>query len=285
MPTCASAVAGAARAPRLRHVGMMRADRLDHLRLDAQHRIERHHRVLENHRDALAAERAQRAPPAAARGPRPRSRMRPPTMRPGGSTRPMIEKPVTDLPQPDSPTRPSTSPRVDREAHAVDRLHDAGAREEMGLQVLDREQRRRSPALIVCSRGLRTSRRRSPTRLIDDDRDQQRDAGEEADPVLAAHHVFEAVGDQQAERRLGDGQADAEEGERRLERDRVRHLHRQHHDQRRQAVRQQVVQHDARRRRARGSARPRYIPCAARPAPSRGRCARNRPTAPRPAPG
>src|SRR5689334_5597327 len=37
--------------------------------------------------------------------------MEPPTTRPGGSTRPMIENPVTDLPEPDSPTRPSTSPR------------------------------------------------------------------------------------------------------------------------------------------------------------------------------
>src|SRR3546814_2677248 len=31
-------------------------------------------------------------------------------MRPGGSTRPRMEKPVMVLPLPDSPTRPSTSP-------------------------------------------------------------------------------------------------------------------------------------------------------------------------------
>src|SRR6266576_6748654 len=31
-------------------------------------------------------------------------------MRPGGSIRPMIAKPVTDFPAPDSPTTPSTSP-------------------------------------------------------------------------------------------------------------------------------------------------------------------------------
>jgi hypothetical protein len=42
---------------------------------------------------------------------RPFSFIEPSTMRPGGSTRPMMEKPVTVLPEPDSPTRPSTSPR------------------------------------------------------------------------------------------------------------------------------------------------------------------------------
>src|SRR5438067_12380434 len=31
-------------------------------------------------------------------------------MRPGGSIRPMMASPVTDLPAPDSPTTPSTSP-------------------------------------------------------------------------------------------------------------------------------------------------------------------------------
>ena len=31
-------------------------DSLDHLRVDAQHRVQRHHRVLKNHRDAIAAQ-------------------------------------------------------------------------------------------------------------------------------------------------------------------------------------------------------------------------------------
>ncbi len=34
----------------------------------------------------------------------------PPAMRPGGSIRPRIEKPVTVLPEPDSPTSPMISP-------------------------------------------------------------------------------------------------------------------------------------------------------------------------------
>src|SRR3712207_4666030 len=41
---------------------------------------------------------------------RPASEMVPPAMRPGGSSRPMMAAPVMDLPAPDSPTTPSTSP-------------------------------------------------------------------------------------------------------------------------------------------------------------------------------
>ena len=53
----------------------------------------------------------------------------------------MIESAVTDLPQPDSPTMPSVAPRLDREADAVDRAHDAFAGEEVRLKVVDLEQR------------------------------------------------------------------------------------------------------------------------------------------------
>src|SRR5258708_29729638 len=41
---------------------------------------------------------------------RPSSRISPEAMRPGGSSRPMMALPVSDLPAPDSPTTPSTSP-------------------------------------------------------------------------------------------------------------------------------------------------------------------------------
>src|SRR5216684_1256525 len=40
----------------------------------------------------------------------PEKTMRPAAMRPGGSMRPMMAAPVSDLPAPDSPTTPSTSP-------------------------------------------------------------------------------------------------------------------------------------------------------------------------------
>ena len=196
--------------------------RLDHLRVDAQHRIERHHRVLEDHRDAVAAQRrACRARDSFARS-WPWYRIAPPTMRPGGSTRPRIEKPVTVLPEPDSPTRPSTCPRATRERHVVHRLHHAGAGEEMRAQVCAP---RASRSAHRCSRGLSTSRNWSPTRLIATMVTSSAMPGIEADPVLARQHVLIAVGDQQAERRLGDRHAEAEERQRRLERDRARDLH------------------------------------------------------------
>ena len=67
-------------------------------------------------------------------------------MRPAvGSSMRSTASPVVDLPQPLSPTRPSVSPRLQREAHAVDRLdgrdlaldHDALHEREMHLEVLD----------------------------------------------------------------------------------------------------------------------------------------------------
>src|SRR5450755_1199758 len=51
---------------------------------------------------------------------RPPSRISPPAMRPGGSMRPMIAAPVIDLPAPDSPTTPSTSPAaIDNETSST----------------------------------------------------------------------------------------------------------------------------------------------------------------------
>jgi predicted glycosyltransferase len=43
---------------------------------------------------------------------RPLNRIEPPAMRPGASSSPMIENPVTDLPEPDSPTSPRIRPAV-----------------------------------------------------------------------------------------------------------------------------------------------------------------------------
>ena len=78
------------------------------------------------------------------------------------------------------------------------------------------------------------------------DGDHQGHTGEQADPVLAREHVVKSVGDQQAQRRLGDRQAQAEEGEGGFQGDGGGHLHRRDNDQRRQAVGQQVAEHNAR---------------------------------------
>ena len=69
----------------------------------------------------------------------PDSRTSPPAMRPGGSISPITAAPVTDLPAPDSPTTPSTSPRRDVEGDAVDGLQHAAAGDELDPQVADGE--------------------------------------------------------------------------------------------------------------------------------------------------
>ncbi|AEK63822.1 hypothetical protein CFU_3999 [Collimonas fungivorans Ter331] len=79
---------------------------------------------------------------------------------------------------------------------------------------------------------------------------QQGDAGKHADPVFAGQQVLKAIGDQQTKRGFGDRQSEAEERQGRFQGNRRRHLQGGHHDQRRQAVRQQMAEHDAQRRQA-----------------------------------
>ena len=69
----------------------------------------------------------------------------------------MIESAVTDLPQPDSPTIPSVLPRSTANDDAVDRPHDALAREEVRPEIVDLEQRH----LVPLERGSSASRRPS----------------------------------------------------------------------------------------------------------------------------
>ena len=65
----------------------------------------------------------------------PASRISPPVMRPGGSSRPITAAPVSDLPAPDSPTTPRISPAPIVERDAVDRLEPAVARVERDFEV------------------------------------------------------------------------------------------------------------------------------------------------------
>ena len=132
--------------------------------------IERGHRLLEDHRDLVAAHRrASRASVSASRS-RPSKRIGPPTMRPGGDG---------DQPQDRQRRDALAAARLaddrqrlagrDRERHAVDRAHDAVAREEMRLEVVDLEQRAAGRGCIGhirrASRGSSASRRPSPSRL------------------------------------------------------------------------------------------------------------------------
>ena len=86
-------------------------------RADRHARIERGVRILEDDLH-VAAERAQRARPSAVTS-APLNQTSPEL----GSISRRMQRPVVDLPQPDSPTSPSVSPARDVEAHAVDGMH------------------------------------------------------------------------------------------------------------------------------------------------------------------
>ena len=92
----------------LRDGAPVRAQRLGHEVADRAHRVDVRARVLEDHRD-LAAVVTQRIRRAAHRRRGRRSGSRPPTAAPAGSSR-AIARAVIDLPEPDSPTRPTASP-------------------------------------------------------------------------------------------------------------------------------------------------------------------------------
>ena len=116
----------------------MLADLLPDLPADPLHRVQRGHRVLEDHRDLAPRtsrisswEREQVAalvehPPEKVTF---RSRLRP-----------MTDMGVTVLPEPDSPTTPSTSPARDRERDPVDGADEALLGAERHLEIVDVEQ-------------------------------------------------------------------------------------------------------------------------------------------------
>ncbi len=88
-----------------------------------------------------------------------------PAILPGGSwISRRIDIEVTDLPQPDSPTMPTRLAGIDVEGQALDRAHHAVRRAEMGLQVLDFEQRHRRYSRFA-RRGSSASRSPSPSRF------------------------------------------------------------------------------------------------------------------------
>ena len=90
---------------------LMQDQRFGDLMADGQHRVERGHRLLEDHRDLVAADLAHLAPRSAPSRSRPSNRIAPPTMRPGGDAiSRRIDSEVTLLPQPVSPTMARVSP-------------------------------------------------------------------------------------------------------------------------------------------------------------------------------
>ena len=178
-----------------RQVGL---DRLDELAADGVERVQRRQRVLEDRADLAAADLAHLPRAAGCRCAGPSSRISPPAMRPGGSSRPMIAAPVSDLPAPDSPTTPSTSPGAIVERDVVDRA-SAACRAASGTRragVADLEQQREAAALIAAAQrsfGFSASRSQSPSRLTDMHSSTSASAGEDHEPPLA--RVQEVVAD------------------------------------------------------------------------------------------
>ena len=124
-PTRSSFAAAISRASE-RLMPAMDDQRFGDLRTDRPHRVQRRHRLLENHPDArprtphiAASSSANRSSRQAA----PRRRMRHPT-----ASSPITASAVIDLPDPDSPATPKICPAsMDRLASSTDRMHIADA--------------------------------------------------------------------------------------------------------------------------------------------------------------
>src|SRR5271165_3554816 len=137
---------------------------------------------------------------------RPASVIRPAAMRSGGSSRPMIAAPVSDLPAPDSPTMPNTSPG------AIAKLISSIAvsiPRRVGSSTRKFSTRKSASGM---SAQFRIERVAQPVAQEIDRQDQNRqhDSRENRDPPVAREQIVVAIADQSAERRLGRRQPDPE---------------------------------------------------------------------------
>ena len=138
----------------------MREHCFPHLHPEREHRMERHHRILEQHRDALAAHSSHRlcgqseqfpiVKAHAARGDAP-----------GRVDQAEDRETRHRLARARLPDQPENLPAIERERSAVHRAQDALARVELRHEVRNLEQFHRD------SLGFSTSRNWSPTRLIE----------------------------------------------------------------------------------------------------------------------
>ena len=129
-----SAIRSRARGARVQAV---RGQRLVQRIADAPARVQARVRILKDDLQAAAVGTHARAR-TAARDPTPSNRTSPAV----GSISFSTQRPIVLLPEPDSPTRPSTSPCRDLEADVVDGAHRAVAVAEVLLEAAHREHRR-----------------------------------------------------------------------------------------------------------------------------------------------
>ena len=162
MRTRSSISRARSRAARHGHAQMAH-DVLGDLRADGQHRIEAGHRLLEDHRDAMAAQAlhrllAERRQLLALEADRARGDAA--GLRSGSGAGWRAPSPTCRSPI--CPRCPASRPRAEVERHAVDGAHHAVQRVELRVQVADLEDGAHSR---LASRGSSRSRRPSPSRF------------------------------------------------------------------------------------------------------------------------
>src|SRR6056297_996517 len=139
---------------------LVSAHRLDHLRLDAQNRVQGHHRILKDHRDLVAAQAAHVTVGQAGQVLATKVDL------PAHDTARLMDK-AQDRKAGDGFARPAFAHQskhfafIQRKAHAIHGLDHARFGEEMGLQIAYVENAH------FWSLGLRVSRSLSPTMLIE----------------------------------------------------------------------------------------------------------------------
>ncbi len=111
-------------------------DRLHDLRADGEDRVERGHRLLEDHADVAAANRLHLALGQADEV-APRNEMRPVSMLAFDDSSRMIESDVTLLPEPLSPTMPSVRPSSRRNERSSTARNDAFLGVEVSAEIGD----------------------------------------------------------------------------------------------------------------------------------------------------
>ncbi len=140
MPTFSSSSTARSRAA-ARDEPAVAAVHLGELVADGVGRIERRHRLLEHHRHAVAAQLGQTRGGQAAQAPRPGTPAGAPgALRPAAAG-PSARSAVIDLPQPDSPTRHSVSPRSMRKRDVAHGMQRAARGRDIDAEPLDIEQR------------------------------------------------------------------------------------------------------------------------------------------------
>src|SRR5882724_291455 len=137
-------------------------------------------------------------------------------MRPGGSIRPIIARPVTDFPAPDSPTTPSTSPlAMSKEMPSMARStlwRVTNSTSRLRTERTGSVMRSDIPELRRVSSEFRIEGVAQPVAEQVDREDQRREgkARKGDDPPLAGKQIIVANPDQRAERRHGIGHAGAQ---------------------------------------------------------------------------